>query len=140
MPAPLLPIVTKTSLMYARSYCKVLLYRGQALSRKQADDESVGVVQVLAETLHCVPDHVLDAPPRRLDAYQQPIAGLTDAQLPHPPWSSTAETSLPASAVEERRYAAQLEVAWSGPEQESATAVEALQAANSRTHVVAVTA
>ena len=97
-------------------------------------------MQVLAETLHCIPDHVLDAPPRRLDAYQQPIAGLTDAQLPPSPWASTVEVPLPANAVEVRRQTTQSEEAWRGPGQESAATVEALQAADTRTRVVAVTA
>ncbi len=97
-------------------------------------------MQVLAETLHCVPDHVLDAPPRRLDAYQQPIAGLTDAQLPPSPWASLVEVPLQASAAEERWQATQLEEVWSGPGQESAVAVEALQAASTQTRAVAVSA
>ena len=97
-------------------------------------------VQVLAETLHCVPDNVLDAPPRRLDAYQQPIVGLTDSQLPPSPWAAMAEVPLPAHAAEEGRQATQLKEAWSGPGQESVVAVEALQAANTRTRAVAVTA
>ena len=73
--------------------------RGGALTQILLAD-----VQVLEETLHCIPDHVLDAPPRQLEAYQQPIAGLTDAELPASPWASAAVQSSPAAADEQPHH------------------------------------
>ena len=97
-------------------------------------------MQVLAETLHCVPDHVLDAPPRQLAAYQQPIAGLADVELPHSPWTPAVGVSLPATAAQEMRQDARSEDAWLEPGQEAVTSIDVLQTASTRTHVVAVTA
>jgi len=86
--------------------------------------------QVLEETLHCIPDHVLDAPPRRLEAYQQPIAGLTDAELPPSPWASVV-VQTPAAAANEIHFDQKAE-------EEAVVAVEALQL--ERTRAVAVMA
>ena len=87
--------------------------------------------QVLEETLHCIPDHVLDAPPRQLEAWQHPIAGLTDnMDLPASVWASTVSPTSPATALRHPdEHAA---------EQEDVAAVEALPM--ERTRAVAVMA
>jgi len=87
-------------------------------------------LQVLEETLHCIPDHVLDAPPRRLEAYQQNIAGLTDVELPASPWASAAVHTQPAAPVQHQYDDRAAE--------EVVAAVEALQLG--RTREVAVMA